>query len=458
MILPNPSQSVIRAWMAGLFEMMSRKSRVDKEKISFTVHPTKALTLLNFIDMFSVALVVPLLNQYYKDAGVLSASLRELLGSLFSSSQILGSLLMGALSDSGILSRRKILYISFLGSALSYSLIVFGEFRSLLISRVIVGGVKQTFTISTSMISSYTTPGERTRHIGQLSSCSTGAFIVGPSVGSYLYKNIDKRAPAFLAASLFIMNFFLAVMLLPSESPYNNQKNRRNGNNVEKSNKFSNFFTNLKSCFASKDLGNVIIVMLVFNWLTRATSYVALASFYEKMYSIEPHQRGYLASYNSVLSFLFQTCFIQYFVEKVGGEYIAVCAATCALAFSTVLAMWSNLQIFLIFVCPIVAVANSVLRLSLRSLVTQIAQKDSLGSVLAALDILQNLVSVSVPFYRSVLFKILACFSNADYETDLGGDPAPIMWLKSSLIHWIVATMIIIYLFRDNVQKKEKIS
>ena len=90
-----------------------------------------------------------------------------------------------------------------------------------------------------------------------------------------------------------------------------------------------------------------------------------------------------------------------------------------------------------------------MLRLSLFLLVTQIYQKDSLGHALAALDILQNLVSVSAPFCRSVLLKKHA--SNADYETDLGGDTAPVMCLKSSLIHWIVATLTMMHLFRDNV-------
>ena len=138
------------------------------------------------------------------------------------------------------------------------------------------------------------------------------------------------------------MSFLLAVTLLPSESPHNNQKIRRNGNNVEKSSKFSNFFTSLKYCFASKDLGYAMIVILIFNCLTRVVPCVALASFYEMMHSIELHQRGYVVSHNSLISFLFQTHFIQCFIEKVGGEHMAICDATCTLAFSILLAILSN--------------------------------------------------------------------------------------------------------------------
>jgi hypothetical protein len=52
--------------------------------------PVVSLPILVFIDMFAVALVVPLLFQYYKRAGVTSATQRELLSSLFSGSQIVG--------------------------------------------------------------------------------------------------------------------------------------------------------------------------------------------------------------------------------------------------------------------------------------------------------------------------------------------------------------------------------
>ena len=137
------------------------------EAKTLILHPTTSLPILNTIDMLSVALVVPLINQYFLDAGVTSASQRELLSSLFSSSQIFGGFIIGGLLDVGILSRKHSLYLSFLGSSVSYALIVYGGMRGLIISRVVVGLVKQTSTISTSMISSYTDENERSTYMGR---------------------------------------------------------------------------------------------------------------------------------------------------------------------------------------------------------------------------------------------------------------------------------------------------
>jgi hypothetical protein len=134
---------------------------------SLLLHPTMSIPLLNMIDMFCVSLVVPLINQYFLDAGVTSASQRELLSSLYSTSQIIGGLVMGTLLDAKILSRKHSLYLSFLGSSISYGLIVYGGVTGLIVSRVVVGLVKQTSTISTSMIATYTSSQDRATYMGR---------------------------------------------------------------------------------------------------------------------------------------------------------------------------------------------------------------------------------------------------------------------------------------------------
>ncbi len=131
------------------------------------LHPTTTLPMLNMLDMLSVALVVPLLGQYFQDAGVQSAGQRELLSSVYSLSQIVGGFVIGGLSDVGILSRKHCLYLSFLGSSLSYGLIVSANLKGLIVSRIVVGLVKQTGTISTSMISTYTTKEDRAVYMGR---------------------------------------------------------------------------------------------------------------------------------------------------------------------------------------------------------------------------------------------------------------------------------------------------
>lgn len=66
-----------------------------------------------------------------------------LMSSVYSLSQIIGGLVLGALSDR-IMSRRSVLLLSFMGSALSYGAIGLSSSLSMLVAgRVVVGLVKQ---------------------------------------------------------------------------------------------------------------------------------------------------------------------------------------------------------------------------------------------------------------------------------------------------------------------------
>jgi MFS family permease len=401
------------------------------------------------IDTFSVSLVVPLLFQYYKTAGVTSASQRELLSSVFSSSQIVGGVLLGALCDAGWVRRRTILFVSFAGSALSYALIVYGGLRALVFSRVLVGVVKQTMTITTTMLTHYTTKEDRARHMGRLNASSTMAWIFGPSFGALLYKNIDHRAPAILACALFILNILLALVLLPRDEEHVVSETKKL---PQKS--LTSFTSNLRSCFSSKVLGSVIWSLLIFTWVTRATSY-ASSDYYEEMYGMETHQRGYLSSYQSSLKLVVQSALVGPLLKILGGERRAIFFAALLLCAATFLELKRSLFFFLIILCPAISTSLALLNLSLRSLVTHVTPKESMGSVLAALDVLQNATAVSVPFYRTMLFSFLGSQNAENFA--IKGDPNPMAWIVSSGCHWLLAAFAMGYLLLSpNRQEKMK--
>lgn len=410
----------------------------EKESKTYSLHPCTALSILVLADMFSVALVVPLLQQYYKDSGIESVSQREMLSSLFSTSQIVGGIVMGFLCDTGFLRRKTILYISFLGSALSYFILAFGgSRRQVMLSRALVGFVKQTMTISTAMLSTYTTPENRVKYAGQLSASGTLAFIIGPSVGGFLYNHKGKKVPALLASFIFVINTFLAFFLLPKEeAAHTNTKPSSSSENEKKAktsswSKITSFSNNLKDCFRSKNLSSIVFCQLLYHWITRTTSYSSLPNYYEKRHGILNHQRGYLTSYTSILTLLSQKYFVPHLIQVIGSESLVICIAAGAIGFANVLELGCSFMLYLAIVLPIIAIAHAMIRLSLKSTLMKEGQKsNSVGSVFAALDVMQNAASVTVPFYRTAL---LSSFED---------DTSPEVWLQSSCLHWILSTFV----------------
>ena len=414
--------------------------------------------------MLSVSLVVPLLHQYYKSAGVHSASQREMLSSLFSSSQIVGGIAIGALSDMGILSRRRVLFLSFLGSALSYALIIGGDIYRLVCSRVIVGLVKQTMTVSTSLMAEYTNGENRTVWMGRLVASTTAAWIVGPSLGSLLYKHVGQFAPATAACGLFLINSMIAAALLPGEG--NHLINQQSDKTTERREKamtkklnISSFLANLKTCFSSGALASAVVSLLLYGWASRTTSYANMASFYEEKYGIEPYARGYIKSYQMGLNIMVQSFFVKTLLSMFGGERNAACIAAFTLALATFSETYATFTIFIGIICPLVAISVQMISVSLRSILTQVTPKESLGSVLAALDVLQNAASVTVPFYRTFLFQLLAYISEKeDEKASMVGDPDPRVWLLTSSVHWMGLAFVVTLLLspkRTDVKEKE---
>mmetsp|Transcript_6519 Transcript_6519/g.9538 ORF Transcript_6519/g.9538 Transcript_6519/m.9538 type:complete len:492 (-) Transcript_6519:183-1658(-) len=426
------------------------------------------LPILVTLDMFAVSLVVPLLNRYYINAGIASARQREFMSSAFTSSQIIGGILIGAAGDAGILSRKKTLLLSFIGSAFAYGVIGFAghSFYAVVISRVMIGLVKQTMTVGTALLVRHTTKAERATQMGRLNSTFTVAWMVGPSVGGYLFKNIGPSTPAMFACAIFAMITFVGVLVLP-ESNDGGEKTDNNKIEVEKEQsstmskqtKLGSFRSNLRSCFTSKSLTAAIISLLLFNWVTRATSYQSISSFYEDMYGIETHQRGYLTSYRSLLTFFIQNSLVRPLLEKAGSESHAAVYASFVLAFTTLLESRASLSLYLTVVCPLVSTCVAILGLSLKALLTQVAPKDTIGSALAALDILQNVVNISVPFYRTALFAgleyLTTCVKGGVEECEMSGDPEPGVWLLSGAFHWFCFALVIAMLlpsFRGKVK------
>jgi len=458
------------------------------------------MPLLVLIDMFAVSLVVPLLFRYYIQAGVTSAHQREFLSSLFSVSQIVGGLLFGVLTDAKLLQRKTILLLSFGGSAVSYAMIVFGGLYAILFSRVLVGLVKQTMTVATTLLTQQTTSETRAKNLGRLKAASSVAWIVGPSAGALLYKHVDETAPALFACALFVLNFLLALVFLEGDGHHqgsadaeDNEKvmmgnekitdtdcaddseengiassftaenglsekrrQQQQGTKLEKQTSqlsgkrrqgFAIMLSNIRSCFSSQALGAVIVTKLLITWVARSTSYAQLGSYYESMYGLEPHNRGYISSWQQVLKLIVNLSLVAPVLSWTGGEHQAVVYGTAVMAVATWFESQQSLWLFLVVLCPLISLSVTITDVSVQSLVTHVAPTASLFSVLAALDVLENAVSVSVPFYRTFLFRLLTADTSKYHAME--GDPDPVSWVRSSGMHYAAAALVAAYLFRE---------
>ena len=117
-------------------------------------------------------------------------------------------------------------------------------------------------------------------------------------------------------------------------------------------------------------LASVVACLLIHSWMGRATSYSSMGSYYEDMYGVEPHYRGYIQSYQRVWAFVVQSALLQPVLRSLGGERRAVVFAAVLFATCNLLESRGKVGIFLAAICPSISLSMSLLSVSLRSLLT----------------------------------------------------------------------------------------
>ena len=276
------------------------------------------IKIMVFFDFLAVALVVPLMSSYFRDAGV-DKMMFAYISSTYQIAQLVGGVAIGAASDS--LSKKHILLLSFVGSALSYTMVCMTTSTYLLFgSRVLVGLVKQTMTVTTSTISELTAGNTelRTKELGQISAAATFSFVVGPGIGSYLYKS-DARFPCLMAAVLFLFNIIACVLFFPSsfdfetdkKSPLEKLKEKKSldDNIVQEKNTgvmapavtaVRNFFISVVDLCKNPAVGYIVAIQVIHSFVVNSMSYRHILNYMEERFKIETYELGILASYGSI--------------------------------------------------------------------------------------------------------------------------------------------------------------
>lgn len=103
------------------------------------------IEIVSFMDAMGVALVITLIPFFTKELGVGAVGF-GFITSLYGFCQIIGGAVISYLLER-YLSRKTVLLVSSIGSGISYSLLLIrGSLPTLVISRMLVGFIKQTTT------------------------------------------------------------------------------------------------------------------------------------------------------------------------------------------------------------------------------------------------------------------------------------------------------------------------
>ncbi|MGH7701892.1 MAG: MFS transporter [Gemmatimonadales bacterium] len=165
-----------------------------------------------FIDLIGFGIVLPLLPSYAARLQASDARIGMLVAS-FSLMQFLLAPWWGRLSDR--IGRRPVILTGLAGSAVSYLLFaVATDYRVLLLSRVVAGGMGATVNVAQAYLADVTPPERRARAMGLVGAAFGLGFVVGPAIGG-LSSRLGEAGPGLVAAALTGANFVFGWFWLP---------------------------------------------------------------------------------------------------------------------------------------------------------------------------------------------------------------------------------------------------
>jgi predicted MFS family arabinose efflux permease len=218
------------------------------------------------VDLFGVALVVPLLPQIFKAVGG-ESEMWGLMASVYSAANIVGGVALGVISDK--ISRRQGLLLSMVGAGISYALVATAQsVQMLMVSRIIVGLVKQTMTLATAMAADISQDAaQRSTAVGHVSAAVTVGWMSGQAIGGAIAETVGSRSSAVVAVVLFAADTAWVWAMLPDTvvSVSEEAKGSEATQKEEKNSSLNKFY----KLFGSSQVAHVVLVHSAYSLVSR---------------------------------------------------------------------------------------------------------------------------------------------------------------------------------------------
>lgn len=374
--------------------------------------------IIVFVDLLGFSLILPLLPYYAETYGA-SAFTVGLLVASYAAASLVGSPLLGRLSDR--LGRRPVLLISVLGTLVGYLFLGFaapiGEGLARLIApaaanafvlgvlffaRILDGLTAGNLTVAQAYISDVTDEKNRARGLGMIGAAFGLGFIIGPAVGGLLSKT-SYSLPAFVAAGIAALNLIQIFFLLPESLTVERRR--------EMGEKQRPPFT-LKALLAAirRPVVGPLLHVRFFFGLAFATFQTIFALYAQYKLGLGADSTGYVLAYVGILSVVVQGGLIGPLTKRFRERWLII-TGLWMMAFS--LLAWAfvpNLIILLIVMLPL-ALAGGVLGTVIQSAITKAVQPQEIGGMLGIAGALESLTRVIAPIVGGYLLGNLGTWA-----------------------------------------------
>lgn len=359
----------------------------------------KALAIIYltiFIDLLGVGIIIPILPGLVVDDLGEPEYMVGIAASILPFMQFLFAPFWGSLSDRK--GRRPVMMLSIAINAVACITFVFANSISLLIvSRIFTGIGSANFSTAQAYVSDISKPEDRAKNMGIIGTAFGLGFIFGPSIGAYLKSEMGIEAVGIFTATLCVINLLSVYIFLPESNNFL-QRSKHS---------FVLVFKQVKEALKLRELKMIFLVNALF---IAAFSMMQIGSplLWKQKYGFSDKELGYIFSFIGLCSVAVQGGLIGYFVKTIGEKKMLIAgSALMMIGLLTLPFVPEGYFIpYELLAILTIALANGLILPATNALASKIADRDSQGTILGAMQSLASFARTFGPLLSGALYTV----------------------------------------------------
>jgi DHA1 family tetracycline resistance protein-like MFS transporter len=360
------------------------------------------LFLIVFIDLLGFGIIIPQLPFYGVHFGASPATV-TLLMSCYSFAQFFMSPVLGRLSDR--IGRRPVLLVSMACSCLAYVWLGFASALWMLFgARLLAGAGAGNLAAAQAYITDVTSPEARAKGMGMIGAAFGLGFTLGPWLGGVVAGRDptpeDLQRPAFLAAALSALAFFLVLALLKESLP-------QSGARTPRASRWD---------LARSSMGRPMLRLLILLFFAITAAFAGMETTFalwtKEAFGWGPEQVGWLFFFVGCVLILVQGVLIGPLSRRLGeARLVLIGSVSIALGLAAI-TLSANLAMLMV-ASACLAIGMGLLNPSINSLISRQAGAEERGGIMGVAQSGASLARVVGPAIAGPLFELIG--RNAPY-------------------------------------------